>query len=86
MQIYQVNEELQTDSYTGSVIQADAGIYQKKRRKPEDYVFQNKKGGAFCSSTFRERMKKLCKTYQIGDGTLYIPGTWVSAYISYRIL
>ena len=42
---------------------------KKKRRKPEDYVFQNKKGGAFCSSTFRERMKKLCETYQIGDGT-----------------
>ena len=26
MQIYRRNEELQTDSYTGSVIQADAGI------------------------------------------------------------
>ena len=30
---------------------------------------QNKKGGACCSSTFRERMKKLFETYQIGDGT-----------------
>ena len=27
------NEELQTDSYTGSVIQADAGIYQKETEK-----------------------------------------------------
>ena len=42
---------------------------KKKRRKPEDYVFQNQKGGAFCCSTFRCRMKKLCETYQIGNGT-----------------
>lgn len=70
MQIYQVKMRNYKRIPIPEVLYRLMQVYiKKKRRKPEDYVFQNKKGGAFCSSTFRERMKKLCETYQIGDGT-----------------
>ena len=70
MQIYQVKMRNYKRIPIPEVLYRLMQVYiKKKRRKPEDYVFQNKKGGAFCSSTFRERMKKLCDTYQIGDGT-----------------
>lgn len=70
MQIYQVKMRNYKRIPIPEALYRLMQVYiKKKRRKPEDYVFQNQKGGAFCSSTFRCRMKKLCETYQIGDGT-----------------
>ena len=36
--------------------------------KAEDYVFQNKKGGAYAYNTFRSKMKKYCDKNQIAGG------------------
>lgn len=35
---------------------------------PDDYVFQNRKGGAYCSNTFRIQMKRLCEKNMIQNG------------------
>ena len=62
MQIYQVKMRNYKRIPIPEVLYRLMQVYiKKKRRKPEDYVFQNQKGGAFCSSTFRCRMKKLCE-------------------------
>lgn len=34
----------------------------------EDFVFANRRGGAYCSSTFRSRMLRCCKENQIQNG------------------
>lgn len=44
-------------------------VYIRKRQiGPEDYIFQNKKGGAYCYTSFRYRMLKYCEENQIGNG------------------
>lgn len=44
-------------------------IYIRKHNiGPEDYLFTNKNGGAYCSQTFRQQMKKFCKENEIDDG------------------
>lgn len=44
-------------------------VYMRKRQiEPEDYIFQNKKGGAYCCASFRYRMLKCCEENQIGNG------------------
>lgn len=44
-------------------------VYLKKHRiKPDDYIFQNQKGGAYCSNTFRYNMKKYCEKNNIQNG------------------
>lgn len=44
-------------------------VYLKKHRiRPDDYIFQNQKGGAYCSATFRYNMKKHCGKNHIQNG------------------
>lgn len=44
-------------------------VYMKKHRiSIDDYVFQNKKGGAYCTSTFQRKMKRFCTENSIQDG------------------
>lgn len=44
-------------------------VYMKKYRiEPDDYIFQNKRGGAYCYSSFRYRMLKCCEENQIENG------------------
>lgn len=44
-------------------------VYLKKHRiKAEDYVFQNQKGGAYRSGTFRIKMKTYCQEQHIQNG------------------
>lgn len=44
-------------------------VYLKKYQiRPDDYIFQNKKGGAYCYASFRYRMLKYCEKNQIGNG------------------
>lgn len=41
---------------------------EKYRISRDDYIFQNKKGGAYSYSSFRYRMLKYCEKNQIGNG------------------
>lgn len=41
---------------------------EKYQIGPEAYIFQNKKGGAYCYSTFRARMLRYCEENQIANG------------------
>lgn len=41
---------------------------QKYQIKSDDYIFQNKKGGACCYGTFRKRMLKCCMENKINNG------------------
>jgi len=41
---------------------------QKHNIRANDYVFQNSRGGAYRSGTFRVKMKRLCAEYQIRNG------------------
>ena len=41
---------------------------EKYHIRPDDYIFQNKKGGAYCYGSFRYRMLKCCEKNQIGNG------------------
>ncbi|SHJ31232.1 tyrosine-type recombinase/integrase [Hespellia stercorisuis] len=41
---------------------------EKYQIGPEAYVFQNRKGGAYCYTTFRKNMLKCCEERQIADG------------------
>lgn len=44
-------------------------VYLNKNRiAKEDYIFQNRKGGAFSKSTFNEQMKKYCAACDIQNG------------------
>lgn len=44
-------------------------VYLKRRGiGAEDFVFANRRGGAYCSSTFRSRMLRCCKENQIQNG------------------
>ncbi|MFR8174576.1 MAG: tyrosine-type recombinase/integrase [Roseburia faecis] len=44
-------------------------VYKKKYQiGPEEYLFQNQKGGAFRYETFRCQMLKYCEMHQIADG------------------
>lgn len=44
-------------------------VYMKKHQiKPDDYVFQNQKGGAYRSATFRWKMKECCRENDIQYG------------------
>ena len=46
----------------GDSVPADSRIAK------EDYIFQNRKGGAFSKSTFNEQMKKYCAACDIQNG------------------
>lgn len=41
---------------------------EKYQIGPDAYVFQNRKGGAYCYSTFRMKMLKYCEENQIANG------------------
>ncbi len=41
---------------------------QKHHIKADDYVFQNQKGGAYCSGTFRKKMVRYCDENYIQNG------------------
>ena len=41
---------------------------QRKGIRPDEYVFQNQKGGAFRSGTFRKKMLDCCTAYGIQNG------------------
>ena len=44
-------------------------VYLNKNRiAKEDYIFQNRKGGAFSKSTFNEQMKKYCAACDVQNG------------------
>lgn len=44
-------------------------VYKKKYQiEPEEYLFQNQKGGAFCYGTFRNQMLNYCEKNQIANG------------------
>lgn len=44
-------------------------VYLKKNKiGPDEYIFQNKKGGAYCYTTFRARMLKYCGENNIAGG------------------
>lgn len=44
-------------------------VYIKKHRiQPDEYVFQNQKGGAYHSATFRTKMLKGCAENHIHEG------------------
>lgn len=44
-------------------------VYIKKHGiSPDDYLFTNKKGGPYCSETFRRLMKKFCQNNKIDGG------------------
>lgn len=44
-------------------------VYLKKNQTgPDDYIFQNRKGGAYCYTTFRMRMLKYCRENDIAGG------------------
>ena len=44
-------------------------VYLKKYQiSKDDYIFQNKKGGAYSYASFRHRMLKCCEKNQIGNG------------------
>ena len=36
------------------------GYLKRHSIGPDDYVFQNRKNGAYCTTTFRSKMKRLC--------------------------
>lgn len=41
-------------------------VYLKRHNiGPDDYVFKNRKGGAYCTSTFRSKMKRFCAENKI---------------------
>ena len=41
---------------------------EKNRIGNDEYIFKNKKGGAYYASTFRSQMQRLCRAYGIGEG------------------
>ena len=44
-------------------------VYLEKHKiRPDEYVFKNKKGGAFLYQTFRQQMLKYCEINQIQNG------------------
>lgn len=41
---------------------------QRNEIGPDEYLFQNRNGGAYCAATFRYQMKKFCRENDIEDG------------------
>lgn len=69
IQVYQIKKKDYKRIPIPWAIYKLAEVYiEKYRISPEDYVFQNKRGGAYCYATFRCRMLRYCEKNQIGNG------------------
>lgn len=70
MQIYQVKMRNYKRIPIPAALYKLVQVYIRKHdRKPDEYVFQDSKGGAYKSATFRDHMKRYCKKYNIAGGT-----------------
>ena len=69
MKIYQVKMKNYKRVPIPEVLYDLMQVYLNKNRiAKEDYIFQNRKGGAFSKSTFNEQMKKYCAACDIQNG------------------
>lgn len=69
MQVYQIKMKSYKRIPVPAALYLLMKVYIDKHEiKAEDYIFQNRKGGAYCYATFRCRILKCCQENGIADG------------------
>ena len=69
IQVYQIKMKTYKRIPIPSALYKLMRVYIAKQGiQPEDYIFQNRKGGAYCYATFRKKMLEYCEKNEIENG------------------